>query len=613
MPLQLMASMQQDMEATREVRRSAESELGWGAFQEAVSACSSRVPSPGPTRPGVIPGVPDRAAQLTTREQRFSLRPAGLDSHARPGSAPNSLSCSPRSTRSPRGRAGMVHLLQGKASATGCCTKVSKPAVSWPLGVPEACCCPCMESWACCSCVWSAHLSSVGGMQHACATVRQASLAAQDSGCIRSPLSPYSVKSLCLPVQLLPVSPRTALPPEEQRRPAQVLPVWPEQESPCEQHGTGLPEGLAAELEPWMSLSLPYSITGQARQVLAAVQAGDTAAAMQGAPAAQHTLGDPPQLTRLGQVAAQEPSQAVAVPVTGGVHSARADPPEPSRLVLHGQELVLFQEAMVQPWDCPAGLRPVGDQGRSPPQQQLPSDRATAPAGQQQQRVSHGAAAAGLCTAPPQEEGSKPGHATELHQSAGEMQNRTSSPIAPAVQSSNQVPLLQLRQETASSPAVTRWPQGRQQTATSPGSCCASPRHRRHELHCLMRPCTSPRTGGSSSRHRYSRTGCNAAVPRQRAQTAHVSRASKTSQRKSSPATWTAAALAPFVLGPMLPSRKDDGKTHLPIFTTFRTKKHDISVPDRRRGHQLYLHHAEGQLAAMQRKLSQAMAPNRTE
>ena len=416
-------------------------------------------------------------------------------------------------------------------------------------------------------------------------------------------------------MQLLPVSPRTALPPQEQRWPPEVLPIWPEQESSCEQHDTGPNVGLAAELEPWMSLSLPYRINEQARQVLAARQHGGTATAMQVAPAAQRTSGDPLQLARLGQVAAQQPSQALAAPAAGGLKGAQADPPELGKLVLHGQELVLFQEAVVQPWDCAAELRPVRDQGLSPLQQQLSSDRATVPAGQQQQRVSHGAATAGACMAHPQGEGSKPGHATELHRSAGEMQQNTPSPAAPAMQSSNPVPLLQLQQGTTSSSAGTQWPQGGQQTATSPGSFCASPRPKRHELHYLERPCTSPRTGGSTSSYMYSHAGHNAAIPRRRAQTAHVSRSSKTSLRRSSSVAWTAAAaaLAPFVLGPMLPSRNDDGKMHPPIFTTFRTKKHDISVPARRRGHQLYLHHAERQLAAMQDKLSQAMAPNRTE
>lgn len=417
-------------------------------------------------------------------------------------------------------------------------------------------------------------------------------------------------------MQLLPVSPRTAMPPEEQRQPAQVLPIWPEHERPSEQHGTGSHVGMAAELEPWMSLSLPYSINEQARQVLAAGQHGGTAAAMQVAPAAQHTHGEPLPPTRLGQVPAQQPVQAVAATAAGGLHGAQADSPEPGKLVLHGQELVLFQEAVVQPWDCPAGLTLVRDQGPSPLQQQPTSDRATAPAGPKQQWVSHSAAAAGACNGPTQEEGSRPGHATELHRSAGELHKKAPSPIVPAEQSSNPVPLLQLRQETISSsaaPCVTRWPQGEQQSATSPGSCCASPRQRRHELHCLMRPCTSPRTGGGTSSHIHSHAGHTAALPRRRAQTAHVSRASKTNQRQSSPVAWTAAALAPFVLGPSLPGHDDNGKTHPPIFTTFRTKKHDIPVPAKRRGHQLFLHHAEGQLAAMQHRLSQVMAPNRTE
>ena len=423
-----------------------------------------------------------------------------------------------------------------------------------------------------------------------------------------------SPKCLCLPVQLLPVSPRTALPPEEQRGPVQVLPIWPEQEDPCEQHGTGVHVDLAAELEPWMTLSLPYSNNEQTRQALAAGQHRGTAAAMQVAPAAQHSDGDPLQLTRLGQVAAQQPSQAVVAPAAGGLQGVRADAPEPSKLVLHGKELAHFQEAGVQPWDRPAGLKPVRDQGSSPLQQQLTSDRATAPAGQQQQHVSDGgaAAAAGACMAHPQE-GSKPGHATQLHRSAGDMQGKNPSPVAPAVQSSDLVPLLQLQQEPSSSSAVTRWPNGGQENAASPGSCCVSPRQRRHELHCLTRPCTSPRTGGGTSSHMYSHTGHTAAIPRRRAQTAHVSHSSKTSLRQSCPVAWTAAALAPFVLGPALPSRTDSGKTHLPIFTTSKSNKHDIPVPARRRGHQLYLHHAEGQLAAMQHKLSQAMAPNRTQ
>ena len=416
-------------------------------------------------------------------------------------------------------------------------------------------------------------------------------------------------------MQLLPVSPRTALPPEEQRGPAQVLPIWPEQETPCEQHGTGLHLDLAAELEPWMTLSLPYSNNEQTRQALAAGQLGGTAAAMQVAPAAQHSRGDPLQLTRPGQAAAQQPSQPVVAPAAGGLQGAQADAAEPSKLVLREKELALFQEARVQPWDRPAGLRPVRDQGPSPRQQQLASDRATAPAGQQQQHVSHGgaAAAAGASMAHPQEVGSKPGHATKLHRSAGEMQEKNPSLVVPAVQSSNLVPLLHLQQETTSSSAVPQWPNGGQQNATSPGSCCASPRHRRHELHCLARPCTSPRTGGSASSHMYSHTGHTAAIPRRRAQTAHVSHSSKTSLRQTSPVAWTAAALAPFVLGPALPSHTDSGKTHLPIFTTSKSNKHDIPVPARRRGHQLYLHHAEGQLAAMQHKLSQAMAPNRTQ